>query len=160
MNTTTKAKSLDQMVSSHPFFKGLNAKLLKQVTACASLQSFPTGQYVFREKDPSNAFYAIRKGKVSVEIRVQGGELPICIQTVSAGEVLGWSWLIPPHQKQFDARVIEPTDAVVFDARCLRAKCAKDTKLGLEMLRRTARLLGQRLQATRLQVLDMYDVPR
>ena len=96
---------------------------------------------------------------MAVEIFVPGSG-PIVIQTLEAGEVLGWSWLVPPHRKQFDARALEVTVALKFDAACLRTKCEEDPKLGYELLKRFTQILGQRLQATRLQLLDVYNVSR
>lgn len=149
----------ERLVAEHPFFEGLNAAYLRTIAECASEASFEEGRYIFRVGDASSEFYALRTGKVSVEIMVPGaGAIPI--QCVGPGEILGWSWLVPPHTKQFDARVIEDTQVLVFDARCLRTKCEQDQKLGFEMMKRTAQVLGQRLQAARFQLLDVYGVPR
>jgi ferredoxin len=51
--------------------------------------------YIFREGEEANEFYIIRNGKVSPEI-ISPGKEPIIIQTLESGEVLGWSWLVPP----------------------------------------------------------------
>ena len=151
--------SIERLVAEQPFFEGIDAAHLRVIADCATEVSFEAGRYIFRVGDESAHFYTIAKGKVSVEIMVPGeGAIPL--QCVGPGEVLGWSWLVPPHTKQFDARVIEDTQALMFDARCLRTKCEQDQKLGFELMRRTARVLGQRLQAARFQLLDVYGVPR
>ncbi len=78
------------------------------------------------------------------------------ISTLGEGAVVGWSWLFPPHRWSFDARALEQVRAVAFDGGCLRGKCDADHELGYELMRRFAAVMLERLQATRLQLLDVY----
>ncbi len=78
------------------------------------------------------------------------------IETLGPGDVVGWSWLFPPYRWQFDAVALERVAAVALDGACLRAKCDDDTRLGFELTRRFAGVLIDRLQATRLRLLDLY----
>ncbi|HVR13489.1 MAG TPA: hypothetical protein VMS41_06900, partial [Gaiellaceae bacterium] len=71
-------------------------------------------------------------------------------------EVLGWSWLFPPHRWHFDARALTAMRATAFDAACLRGKCDQDPKLGYDLMSRFAQVLIERLQWTRLRLLDIY----
>jgi CRP/FNR family transcriptional regulator, cyclic AMP receptor protein len=73
-------------------------------------------------------------------------------------EVLGWSWRFPSYRWQFDARALELTHTIALDGKCLRAKCDEDHSLGYEMVKRFARVIIERLQAARLQLLDVYGV--
>jgi hypothetical protein len=84
---------------------------------------------------------------------------PVVIETVDDGEVLGWSWLIPPHRWLFDARAVQPTSTVVFDGACLRTKCDEDPELGYDLMQRVAQVMYARLQAARIRLLDLYGVP-
>ena len=43
-----------------------------------------------------------------------------------------------------------------FNALCLRGKCDEDHDLGYELMRRFGQIMFERLQATRLQLLDVY----
>jgi CRP/FNR family transcriptional regulator, cyclic AMP receptor protein len=70
--------------------------------------------------------------------------------------VLGWSWLFPPYRWHFDASASAETSAVVLDGACLRGKCEDDASLGYRLMKRFAQLIQQRLQETRLQLLDVY----
>jgi hypothetical protein len=45
---------------------------------------------------------------------------------------------------------------VAFDGACLRGKCEQDHDLGYELMKRFAANMVDRLQATRLQLLDVY----
>ena len=80
----------------------------------------------------------------------------VTVQTVGPGEMAGFSWLLGPHRWQFDGRAVGRVHAVELDGTCLRAKCDADPRLGYELMQRFARLATRRLQATRLQLLDVY----
>ena len=108
-----------------------------------------------REGQAADLFFAIRGGSVAVETYVPSRG-PITLQTLGEGEILGWSWLFPPYVYQFDARAREAVRATTFDGACLRSKCDADPALGYELMKRVARLVSSRLEATRRQLLDVY----
>ena len=85
---------------------------------------------------------------------------PIMLATLGEGEILGWSWLLPPYLWRFHAHAVESTRAIALDGKCLRTKCEQNHDLGYEMLKRFAQIMEQRLEATRLQLLDVYAVGR
>ncbi|MFQ6617083.1 MAG: cyclic nucleotide-binding domain-containing protein [Fidelibacterota bacterium] len=150
-------KVFEKILSELPFFKGLEPRYIQLIAGCASNVRFNPGQFLFREGEEANQFYIIRHGKVAVEIFVPDRGA-ITIQTVEEGEILGWSWLVPPHNWRFDARAVELTRAIALDGKCLRTKCEEDHGLGYELLKRIVRIIAQRLKATRLQLLDVYGV--
>jgi len=148
-------RTLEGVLAKHPFFAGLDPRYLALAVGCASNLRFNAGELIFREGEEANHFYLIREGKVSLEVSAPGrGSLTI--QTLRGGDILGWSWLIPPYNWRFDARAAETTRAVVLDGKCLRGKCEGDHELGYELLKRVTSVLGQRLDATRFQLLDIY----
>jgi CRP/FNR family cyclic AMP-dependent transcriptional regulator len=150
-------ESLEPILSSHPFFKGLEQKYIHLVTGCASNVRFDAGKFVFREGEEAQHFYLIREGKVAIEIFTpHRGHMTI--ETLDEGNILGWSWLIPPYIWHFDARALETTRAIALDGKCLRKKCEEDHDLGYELLKRFSHIMEQRLSSTRLQLLDLYDV--
>jgi CRP-like cAMP-binding protein len=144
----------EPLLAEHSFFHGLPPGDLRFIAACAKNVSFKAGEIIFREGEEADQFYLIRQGKVSIEVATPRG--PAQIQTIGAGDALGWSWLIPPYRWRFDARVIEPTLAFALDGRCLRGKCDDEPRLGYELLKRIAAIITERLRATRLQMLDVY----
>lgn len=148
-------RTLEPLLAEHPFFRGLAPEDLALIAGCAANARFAADTYIFREGDEANEFYLIRDGRVALEIHAPGRG-PLVIQTLGPGDVLGWSWLVPPYRKQFDARAVEDTRAFVFDGVCIRRKCEEDPRLGYELLKRFAQVIGQRLQSTRLQLLDIY----
>ena len=146
---------LGPVLATQPFFAGLDAQTLDVIAGCAANVRFDAGEYLFREGDPANDFYVIRFGRVRVETDVLGRG-PHALQTLGEGEVLGWSWLVPPHRWHFDGRAVELVRAVRLDGRCLRRKCEESHRLGYRLLSRFSGVLAQRLKAARLQAMDVY----
>ncbi len=148
-------ESLAGILAIQPVLQGLDPQHVELIVGCASNVRFDPGEFVFRAGEEANQFYVVRSGRVSVEvIAPQRG--PITIETVGDGDLLGWSWLIPPFHWHFDARALNLTRAIALDARCLRNKCEADPAFGYELLKRFSQIMEHRLEATRLQLLDLY----
>jgi len=152
-------ENLERIIGEHPFFEGLDSEFTKLMVSCASNVRFKPGTYILKEGDPANTFYLIREGKVAVEVFAPPRQ-PIIVATLSVGELLGWSWLLPPFQWKFHARAIDGVRAIALDGKCLRTKCEENHDLGYAVLKRFAQIMEQRLDATRLQLLDVYSVSR
>ena len=148
-------KTLEPMMAEHAFFRDLPPEYLRILVGCASNAVFEAGSYIFREGGDADNFYLIREGLVALETNAPGHRA-VTVQTLSNGEVLGWSWLVPPYHWSFDARAINLTRAVALDAVCLRERCERDPRLGFELLKRFAGVIAERLQAARMQALDVY----
>jgi len=147
-------QTLEHVLSRHGFFDGMSAEYLALIAGCASNVVFSDGAFLFHEGDPAETFYLVREGAIALELTAPGRTLTV--QTVGAGEMAGFSWLISPHRWEFDGRAVGRVHALELDGTCLRGKCDADPQLGYELMQRFARLATRRLQATRLQLLDVY----
>ena len=150
-------ENLERIISQHPFFTDLERTHLSEVVGCARNVRFKAGERIFQSGEPADTFYLIREGLVTLQIPIPGHDAKT-IQTVNEGNVLGWSWIFPPHRTYFDASAVEETRAIGFDGVCLRGKCEEDKALGYELMTRFAKVLRERLRATHLQLLDFYKV--
>ena len=148
-------ETMDRILGEHPFFADFPPEYAELVAGCARNHAFHAGEYLIRESDPADSFFLIRHGKVALEIAA-AGRPPVLIATLGEGEIVGASWLVPPYRTMFDARAMEPTRAIGIDAKCLRGKCEDDHHLGYEMMKRFLPVIARRLQATRLQIMDVY----
>lgn len=148
-------ETLEPILAAHPFFENIDQRYLDLIVGCASNVRFDQGKLLFRQGQEANEFYLIRHGKVALEIfSPQRG--PIIIQTLGEGDIIGWSWLVPPWYWRFDARALDLTRAIALDGACLRRKCEEDNRLGYELLKRFSLIIAERLEATRMQILDLY----
>ena len=152
-------EGMEKIVREHRFFAGLSEAAIQLVAGCCRNVRFDAGKYLFHEGEPSDEFYLIRHGRVALEM-VAPGRAAITFQTVPEGDMVGISWLIPPYRRAYDARAVDLVRAIGIDAKCLRQKFENDHDFGYTMMMRFMPVLVERLQATRLQVLDVYGTPR
>lgn len=148
-------QTIDELLDEIDVFRGLADEHLDLIAGCALIRVFGAGDHLMTENEQANTFFAIRHGTVALETYVpQRGA--VTIETLHGGDILGWSWLFPPHRTMFDARALGVVRTVAFDASCLRQKCEQDAQLGYVLMKRFAEVMVQRLQATRLRLLDVY----
>jgi CRP/FNR family cyclic AMP-dependent transcriptional regulator len=148
-------ENLEHIIAEHPFFKGLKPEHLTLLVGCASNVRMDAGKYILREGGEANQFYLIRGGKVSLELQTPNRKSTI-IETMEEGDILGWSWLVPPYTWHFDAKTIELTRMIALDGKCLRRKIEADHELGYEVFKRFSELMVKRFHSTRLQLMDLY----
>jgi len=151
--------SHEELLAGHAFSEGMSPDEIAQVAKCVlGVTRFQPDDVILRTGNPADRCFLITVGDVALEAHSPGSG-PRIIQTVNAGEVLGWSWMFPPYRVSFDARALTPTEAVVLDGAALRECAARNVELGYHVMSRVARIVVDRLQATRLQLLDMYANP-
>jgi len=145
----------ESLLSEHPFLKDLTKEQIAALAKLSEAVQFDDGKCIFREGEEASAFFLIQRGKVAIQIfAAQRGVLTI--QTANGGDVLGWSWLVPPHTWRFSAQAIDSVQAIRLDGKKLLQLCQKDHELGYQILSRLFQVVAQRLEATRLQLLDLY----
>jgi CRP/FNR family transcriptional regulator, cyclic AMP receptor protein len=148
-------ETIEPTLAAHPFFHGLDPKLLKDVAGCASRVNFEAGQFLCRAEEEARQFYLINHGQVAVEI-FSARRGPVTIQTLGAGDVLGWLWFLKPYHWHFDARALQITRGISLDVQCLLYKFATNHELGYELMKRYAHSIAVQFRVTNLQLMDMY----
>ncbi len=149
---------LEELIRSHPFLAEIDPSFLSHFEACASLRRFSSHQQIFQEGAEADHFYLILSGKVVLEAVSEEGRIPI--QTLGAGEALGWSWLFPPYQWCFTAATAAPTEAISFAAEILREKAEENVEFSNELLKLITKTLMQRLQVTRRALIQLHSATR
>ena len=147
--------AMAKRMREHPFLRGLTDDQLSLLTDCALPAQFKGDQIIFREGEKAKLFYLIEKGKVVLESKAEFGE-PVVIDTIGAGDLLGWSWMMPPYKWRFTARAVEPTEAIYFAGTILRDYCERDHSLGFELHKRLSAVMMKRLQAGRRKMLAVH----
>ncbi len=143
--------ALDQ----HHFLHGLEGEHIDAIAACATLMTLKEGEMLLREGHVARSFYLLRAGRVTLELDVPPRGV-LRIQTMGPGEVLGWSWFVSPYRWHFSARALSDISVIALDGMSLRQKCSANHDLGYAVLERLASIMQRRLEATRLQLLDLY----
>lgn len=137
----------------HPFCEGISSLHLPLLAHAATLIRVEADNLIFDQGEEATSFYLLESGRVTLESRVAGrGSVPI--QTIRGGDALGWSWLFPPYRWHFSARALTSVDMVAFDASALRRLAKEHPEFGYELIYRIAELISQRLQSTRIHLLN------
>jgi CRP/FNR family transcriptional regulator, cyclic AMP receptor protein len=147
--------ALVDRVSAHPFLAGLAPEHRTALAPDAAAVSFAAGARVFAEGSVADRFWLLESGGVALDMPVPGrGD--VVVETLAGPTVLGWSWLYPPYRWHFGAFARESGLALAFDAASVRRRCEVDPVFGYAVLNLFAPVIIQRLQATRLRMLDLY----
>lgn len=147
--------SLSSLKDRSPLLKGLSQDGMEFLESVATEVEFAKGSIIFEEDGPADNFYLIATGKAGLEVSFPARESAL-IETIGAGEMLGVSWLFPPHRWNWTARSLAQTRAVAFDAEAVRDQCEQDSDLALHVYRTVAEEAVKRLHATRVRLLDLY----
>ncbi len=132
-----------------PFFECFQPKHLEKLSALASRLHFTQDQVIFREDNDSSQFYVILSGRVALEVEADGRK--VLIQTLYAGDELGWSAMLN-RTKQFQARALEPVELLCFEVSPLRDACDSNPYFARAFFERLLAVVAERLQSTRLQL--------
>jgi CRP/FNR family cyclic AMP-dependent transcriptional regulator len=146
---------LTDVLDSTWFAAGIPADARNRLAALGRVADFPIGAIVVQEGAICADLGIVAKGRISLRLAVPGST-PRPILTVDAGDVFGWSAILPPAIATSTAVAVVPTRALLFEARRLRVELARDRELGAAVYERVLAAVARRLSATRMQLLDLY----
>lgn len=147
--------TVEQALRKHPFVKEFGEAQIRKLAALAREVTFERDQVIFREGDECSEFYLIVSGLVALEIAAPGHTFRI--QTLHGGDEFGWSAMLMGRGKHFQARALDRVEALAFQGADLIKACQEDAAFGYAFMHRLLEVVSERLQATRLQLLDMYS---
>lgn len=140
----------------YPFFKEFRERHLMSLAAGAKPFSLKPGEYLAKQGSSGSGLYMIQSGKIAIEMSRGAEKSTVRLQEVGPGDLVGWSWLVPPHRWQFDCLALTDVQGLGFDGNWLRDKCDQDHELGYHILKQMITVMYSRGAATRTQLLDMY----
>lgn len=143
------------IIKKNNFFKDLREDYIDLLSGCCFYLSSQPNQIIKHEGDDAENFYLIREGKIAIQIHSPEYG-PITLQTLAVNDVVGWSWLFSDYKWHFDIVSLDITRLIGINGKCLREKCEKNHDLGYELIKKFSKLIIDRLQATTIQLLDVY----
>jgi CRP-like cAMP-binding protein len=151
-------ETMRDLLASQPFLAGLSPGYLDQLVPWSKKSMFPLGTRIFEEGRQAQRFWLIRDGRVSLETQGPSHRAEV-VESLGRGAVLGWSWLFPPYRWHFSASAAEVTSVIEFDAAGVRELCQRDPALGFQLAIRFTEVVVDRLQSTRMRLLDLQRQP-
>ncbi len=140
-------------LATHPFLAGISPKTLEALVPLSQVMGCMPGQYLGREGEDAQAFYLVTSGHVDLELNV-ARKGTVRLSRIGPGEVVGWSWLLPPHRWQFSAKASEAVRCIELDAVRLRALCDTNIEIGYELVKRLMAVVCGRLAVTRRRLIE------
>ena len=145
--------------ADHAFLRGMSPANVARLAGVAVIVSIRAGQRLFDEGATADKCWLLTTGHVALDLHRQPGQPNLIVETVGGGDVLGFSWLAPPHEWQFGATAVEPTTAFELDGAAVMTLCDSNPELGYQLALRMLAAAVRRLQATRIRLLDLYGAP-
>jgi CRP-like cAMP-binding protein len=147
---------IEKYLATQEIFSGLNPEFVGFLAGCTSERQIEKGDVLFHRGEHARKFYLVCDGRIVVEIPAITGPT-LEIQSLGEGEILGWSWLIPPYKWNFQATAEEETELLEFDGEAVLARCEQEPEFGYELLKRFAALMSARLDAARQKIMDQWN---
>ena len=99
-------ETLVAVLQKHPFVEEFQPQHIEKLAALAKEVQFERDHVIFHEGDECHDFYLIVQGRVALEIEAPGHTFRV--QTLRAGDELGWSAILMGRGKHFQARALQP----------------------------------------------------
>jgi len=129
----------------------LDPEQLRKLLPLAGEHVFEAGRLIFKEGDRSAYLHLIVWGEVALSTSASGQA--VNVQTLRAGDAMGWSALTADSLTHFQARALTRVTTVSFSGQELREACDHDPEMGFALMKQLLELVTERLDATRMQML-------
>ena len=149
-------KALISILAAQPFVQGMTSRHIELLAENSMRAEFKTGEPILIAGGPANRFYLILKGRVELESPGANCEA-VRIQTLGAGDVVGWSWLFPPYYWHFNAWAPVPTSAIFLYGTRLRELCDENHDFGYELMKRVSEIVIKRLYSARRELVNLHN---
>ncbi|MGW2671008.1 cyclic nucleotide-binding domain-containing protein [Streptomyces sp. NPDC001272] len=143
------------MSTMHSILEQMTPEARESLLAHSHQVTFPAGTRIFKERQRAEKFWIIECGTVDLDTRVPGHKDAV-IDTLGYGELLGWSWMVPPYSWRLGATASRVVIALEFDAAAVRQLCKEDSAVGRSVSIAVAAVIADRLDSTRTRLLDLF----
>lgn len=149
---------LRELLGTLRFTESLSERSRALLARVGVVRDVAARETIFREGSECRSTYVIEAGHVGLDVSVSGRGV-VRLLTLGPGDLLAWSGIVGGARMTASAVALEPTRLVEFSAVELRDLAERDHEFGFAWMRATAEALAKRLTATRLQMLDLFDLP-
>jgi CRP-like cAMP-binding protein len=146
---------LSTHVGSTWFGSAMSTHCLTTLAGIARAYEAPAGAQLLAEGDHTPELSLLIKGRVTLSQRMPGRE-PVILMTVEAGDIFGWTALLPPYAATSTVTATEPVEVIAFDGTRLRKAVGMDALLAACVYRQALDAVARRLFAAFGQMLDVY----
>jgi CRP/FNR family transcriptional regulator, cyclic AMP receptor protein len=129
-------------------FEGLTPEESATILRCCKVTSVKKGEKVLEAGESASSLFLVRSGRIEVRFKVVclNASLDVPLDIIRAGEVCGWSALIPPHRYTLSAYATEDSELLQIQRTDLQEYCEANTRVGYMVMKNIARTLGDRYE--------------
>ncbi len=164
----------DQL-AAFQLFSDLSSADLSAIAGECDLLEYSNNDVIFKYGETATAIYGVLEGEVALSLvfedkvlkadidyeealqkRFEVFEKPIVVETVSPGEIFGWSALVQPHTSTATATCRAPVQVCAISGETLRRRFAENTALGFAIMNRLSELVSQRLRTRTRKLIETW----
>ncbi len=126
---------------------------LRKIKDITYVRKFKKDQFIFRDGQYADFLYALVEGRVSLEISINSGQ-PYRIKDVYPGSAFGISSIVDTEKRKYiaDARALQESKTLCWNSSALEKLFYSDYELGFVVMRGVGKILKERLENKRAQL--------
>lgn len=147
-----------RMLKWYPLFSNLSDYMLDEIALISTEIELEEGDWLFYEEAEADRFFIVIEGEVSLTTQIYfDGEVKHLEATepVCAGEFLGWSSVIKPHQYTLGGKARKKCKLIEIDARPFRELLDDNPEYGYHIIKNISEIIGERLIGKCIQFLSV-----
>lgn len=145
--------NLAQVLRRCEVFVGLNDSDLEKIAGLPSWRrnTYGAGESIFSENDIAKDFYILEEGEVRLIVASRKGRgtkepVRVAVDTITKGDVFGWSSLVAPHSRNMSAICVRPSTILAITGTELSHLMDQNDSLGYEVMKSLVGVIGKRLR--------------
>jgi CRP/FNR family transcriptional regulator, cyclic AMP receptor protein len=129
-------------------FQGIDADYVEEFLASLPKSTrLKKGEFLWRQDDPGNSMYLLKKGKLDVLIHSRLGDVEQVIASIESGAVIGEVCVFGEKTRSASIQAAEDSELLVIEGEKFRERVKKNEVGVLLMCYNVTKLLTQRLIA-------------
>jgi len=155
-----------QLLKRCEVFIGLDDSDLQKIADLPSWRrdTYSAGESVFRENDVAKDFYILEEGEIRLVVASRKGRgtsepVRVSVDTVTKGDVFGWSSLVAPHSRNMSAICIKRSTVAAVSGTELNQLMDCNRSLGYEVMKSLVRVIARRLRDLQGKLVGKEKLP-
>ena len=123
-------------------FQGMEQDFMDQISKVLVEETYPKGEFLFREGEPANFLYILQDGGVRIRLGQKGY---LSRMVTNSGEAFGWSSLLGRDVYSATAECVAATRVMKIKKEKLNEIFENNPANGLTFFKRLAEVISRRL---------------
>ena len=144
-------------IKNFELFKNLNDDEVNELIGVGEKQTFEPEQKIFSEGNWARKIYLLLEGEVKIQFKSNTHSEILTIETISKGDIFGWSALTEPYSLTATALSMRKSIVVAWRGDAIRDLFEKNTRIGYVFMGEIARVISSRYKHARAKLIEVRD---